>query len=188
MDSEPGTDPLGTGDSGLGTQRSHRESGRVALESRIPLIVLGGGLPAVIISLIWLWTGEHGIEVRWTLTVLVMVAWLGAAALARERVIRPLQTLSNLLSGLREGDYSVRGAGANENDALGVAVSEVNALGNTLQAQRFGAMEATALLRTVMGEIDSAIFAFDGSGRLRLVNREGERLLGQPLERLLGRD
>ena len=187
MDSETGTDPLGTGDSGLGTQRPQRESGRVALESRIPLIVLGGGLPAVTISLIWLWTGEHGIEVRWTLTVLVIVAWLGAAALARERVIRPLQTLSNLLSGLREGDYSVRGAGADENDALGVAVAEINALGNTLQAQRFGAMEATALLRTVMGEIDSAIFAFDADGKLRLVNREGERLLGQPLERLLGR-
>jgi two-component system, NtrC family, nitrogen regulation sensor histidine kinase NtrY len=186
MDSEPGTG-LGIGDSGLGTRRSPRESGRVALESRIPLIVLGGGLPAVIISLIWLWTGDHGIEVRWTLTVLVVVAWLGAAALARERVIRPLQTLSNLLSGLREGDYSVRGAGADEDDALGVAVAEINALGNTLQAQRFGAMEATALLRTVMGEIDSAIFAFDGDGKLRLVNREGERLLGQPLERLLGR-
>jgi PAS domain S-box-containing protein len=38
-----------------------------------------------------------------------------------------------------------------------------------------------------MAEIDSAIFAFDGDGKLRLVNREGERLLGQPIERLLGR-
>jgi hypothetical protein len=89
------------------------------VEARIPLIVLLGGLPAVVISLVWLWTGEHGIEVRWTLTVVVAGAWLAAAAMARERVIRPLQTLSNLLSGLREGDYSVRGAGANEDDALG---------------------------------------------------------------------
>jgi PAS domain S-box-containing protein len=135
-----------------------------------------------------LWTGDHGIEVRWTLTVVVVVAWLAGAAVARERVIRPLQTLSNLLSGLREGDYSVRGAGANDQDALGIAVTEINALGNTLQAQRLGAMEATALLRTVIAEIDAAIFAFDGNDTLRLVNREGERLLGQPVERLLGRD
>src|SRR4029079_941026 len=99
----------------------------------------------------------------------------------------PLQTLSNLLSGLREGDYSVRGAGANEHDALGIAVTEINALGNTLQAQRLGAMEATALLRTVIAEIDAAIFAFDSDGKLRLVNREGERLLDQSIERLLGR-
>jgi PAS domain S-box-containing protein len=146
-----------------------------------------GGLPGVVVSLVWLWTGEHGIEVRWTLTVLVVVVWFAAAATARERVVRPLQTLSNLLSGLREGDYSVRGAGANENDALGIAMTEINALGNTLQAQRLGALEATALLRTVMTEIDAAIFAFGSDDTLRLVNREGERLLGQPTERLLGR-
>ncbi len=32
-----------------------------------------------------------------------------------------------------------------------------------------------------------AVFAFDGNHTLRLVNRGGERLLGQPTERLLGR-
>src|SRR3954454_8098331 len=178
----------GTGDSGVGTGGLHREPRRIALESRVPRIVLLGGLPGVIVSLYWLWTGELGIEVRWTLTVVVVVTWLAAALIARERVIRPLQTLSNLLSGLREGDYSVRGAGASDQDALGVAVTEINALGNTLQAQRLGAMEATALLRTVIAEIDAAIFAFDATNTLRLVNREGERLLGQPVERLLGRD
>jgi two-component system, NtrC family, nitrogen regulation sensor histidine kinase NtrY len=172
----------------VGTGGLHREPRRIALESRIPRIVLVGGLPGVIVSLAWLWTAELGIEVRWTLTVVVVVTWLAAALIARERVIRPLQTLSNLLSGLREGDYSVRGAGASDQDALGVAVTEINALGNTLQAQRLGAMEATALLRTVIAEIDAAIFAFDADTTLRLVNREGERLLGQPAERLLGRD
>jgi len=190
MGSEPGTGDreAGTGDWGLGTRRGSGSSRvRLAVESRVPVIVLLGGLPGVIISLVWLWTGEHGIEVRWTLSVVVVGAWLAAAAIARERVIRPIQTLSNLLSGLREGDYSVRGAGANEDDARGIAITEINALGNTLQAQRLGALEATALLRTVIAEIDAAIFAFDSEGKLRLVNREGERLLAQPLERLLGR-
>ena len=179
MDSEPR-------DAGSGKREASRQF-RLPIESRMPLLVLLGGVPGVIVALVWLWTGDHGIEVRWTLTVVVVVTWVAAAIVARERVIRPLQTLSNLLSGLREGDYSVRGAGANDSDALGIAMTEINALGNTLQAQRLGAMEATALLRTVMAEIDSAIFAFDGDGKLRLVNREGERLLGQPLERLLGR-
>ena len=45
----------------------------------------------------------------------------------------------------------------------------------------------TALLRRVIEEIDAAVFAFDGDRRLRLVNRGGERLLGQPAERLIGR-
>ena len=63
---------------------------------------------------------------------------------------------------------------------------EVNALGETLRQQRLGALEATALLRKVMEEIDVAVFAFDGAGRLRLVNRAGERILNQSEKRLLG--
>jgi len=38
-----------------------------------------------------------------------------------------------------------------------------------------------------MEEIDLAVFAFDDSQRLRLANRAGERLLSQPVERLIGR-
>src|SRR5437867_5405969 len=105
----------------------------------------------------------------------------------RRRVVFPLQTLSNLLAALREGDYSIRGRQANPDDALGEVMIEVNALGETLREQRLGALEATTLLRTVMAEIDVAIFAFDHERRLRLVNRAGERLLAQPSERLLGR-
>jgi PAS domain S-box-containing protein len=63
----------------------------------------------------------------------------------------------------------------------------VNALSETLRAQRLRELEATALLRRVIEEIDVAVFAFDGDHRLRLVNRGGERLLGQPFERLIGR-
>ena len=59
-------------------------------------------------------------------------------------------------------------------------------MSSTLRAQRLGALEATTLLRKVMEEIDVAVFAFDGEQKLRLVNRAGERLLGEPAERLLG--
>jgi two-component system, NtrC family, nitrogen regulation sensor histidine kinase NtrY len=53
--------------------------------------------------------------------------------------------------------------------------------------QRLGAFEATALLRTIMAEIDVAVFTFDPDRRLRLVNRAGENLLRQPIDKLLGR-
>jgi len=56
------------------------------------------------------------------------------------------------------------------------------------RAQRLGALEATALLRRVMEEIDVAIFAFDSAHALRLVNRSGAALLGRAPEQLLGRD
>ena len=100
----------------------------------------------------------------------------------RERVASPLRTLANLLEAMREGDYSIRARGARAEDALGEVMQQVNAMGATLRAQRLGALEATTLLRKVMEEIDVAVFAFDHD-RLRLVNRAGERLLGQPAER-----
>src|SRR5271168_1283812 len=69
---------------------------------------------------------------------------------------------------------------------MGEVMQQVNAMSATLRAQRLGAMEATTLLRKVMEEIDVAVFSFDGERRMRLVNRTGERLLGQPSERILG--
>jgi nitrogen fixation/metabolism regulation signal transduction histidine kinase len=121
------------------------------------------------------------------LAILVLGAWWAFAAAVRERVIRPLQTITNLLSALREGDFSVRARGARRDDALGDLMIEVNALSATLREQRLGALEAGALLRTVMEEIILAVFTFDDQQRLRLVNRAGERLLNQSVERLLGR-
>src|SRR5690606_18366512 len=121
------------------------------------------------------------------LTLFVVVCWWALVAVLRDRVIRPIQTLSNLLSALLEGDYSLRPTSArSDDDALGLAFREVNALGQTLREQRLGALEATALLRKVMDEIDVAVFTFDHERRLRLLNRAGERLLARPSERLLG--
>jgi nitrogen fixation/metabolism regulation signal transduction histidine kinase len=105
----------------------------------------------------------------------------------REHTIRPLQTMSNLLAALREGDYSIRARGARGGTALGEVLLEINSLGETLRLQRLGAFEATSLLRTIMSEIDVAIFTFDPKRRLRLVNRAGETLLGQPMDKLLGK-
>jgi PAS domain S-box-containing protein len=72
-------------------------------------------------------------------------------------------------------------------DSLNDLVFEVNALSDALRNQRLGAMEATALLSKVMSEIEVAIFTFDEKHRLRLINRAGEQLIGQPSERALGR-
>ncbi len=112
--------------------------------------------------------------------------WFGVAFALRERVVRPLQTLSNMLAALREEDFSIRARGARTDDALGLALFEINSLGQTLREQRLGALEATALLARVMEEIDVAVFAFDADRTLRLANRAGERLLAEPAERLVG--
>jgi two-component system nitrogen regulation sensor histidine kinase NtrY len=172
---------------GIGASKPGRKGGRQGIthENRILLTTLAAALPAVATALFFLWFGEHTPKLRWTLTTFIVTFWIGGAFVVRERVLRPLFTLSNLLAALREGDFSVRGRGGRSDEALGQAIEEVNALASTLREQRLSALEATALLRRVMEEIDVAVFAFDADGRLRLVNRAGETLLGRPGPRLL---
>ena len=159
---------------------------RLSYERRIQLLALAAGLPGSFIALILLWTGSFSSGSAWTLTFLVLSLWLGFALSVRHRVVFSLQTLSNLIAAMREEDFSIRARGARPDDAMGEVMIEVNALSTMLREQRLGAMEATGLLRTIIEEIDLAIFTFDHETKLRLVNRAGERLLMRPLERLLG--
>jgi nitrogen fixation/metabolism regulation signal transduction histidine kinase len=151
-------------------------------------LTLLAGAPAVLISEIILWTGDYTPKVQWTLSLLILGFWIGVAASIKERVASPLRTIANLLEAMREGDYSIRGRKAAHEDALGEVLEQINVMGTTLQSQRLGALEATTLLRKVMEEINVAVFAFDAERKLRLVNRAGERLLNQPVERILNAD
>lgn len=160
---------------------------RLNFERRVVLLGFAAGLPGTLVALVLLWVADYTPRMQWTLTIFILAFWLGAAFALRARVVYPLQTLANLLAALREEDFSFRARGARSGDALGEVMLEVNALGEVLRDQRLGALEATALLRKVMVEIDVAVFTFDGKQRLRLLNRAGERLLAQPAARLLGR-
>ena len=159
---------------------------KLSFDRRIFYTVLLAGLPAVLAAMILLWIGDYAPKTQWTLLLVILSFWLGVALSVRERIVRLLQTFANLVSALREGDYSIRARGARNQDSIGELAREVNALSQTMHDQRLGELEATALLRTVMAEIDVAIFTFDGQHRLRLVNRAGARLLGRPQERLIG--
>jgi two-component system nitrogen regulation sensor histidine kinase NtrY len=172
--------------SALASSSSPSDS-RLRFDQRILLLALAAGFPAAVVALILLWTGDYTPKVQWTLTVFVIGVWTGCSFSVRQRVVLPLQTLSNLLAALRESDFSIRARGASGDDPLGAVMLEVNVLAATLHDQRLGALEAGALLRTVMVEIDVAVFTFDGAHTLRLVNRAGERVLAQPVEQLLGR-
>jgi nitrogen fixation/metabolism regulation signal transduction histidine kinase len=160
---------------------------RVSHETRLSWLTIGACAPALLVALALLWFGDFSAKAIWTLLLFMGTAGVICLASAREHVVRPLQTMSNLLAALREGDYSIRARGARADDALGEVLLEINQLGETLRVQRLGAFEATALLRTIMGEIDVAVFTFDPERRLRLVNRAGENLLRQPIDKLLGR-
>jgi len=155
---------------------------------RIFLLSLLAGLPAVLATMGLLAAGDYSPKVTWTVGAIVLTVWLAVSAAVRERVLRPLQTASNLVAALREGDFSVRGRGARIGDPLGELMLELNELSATLREQRLGSLEAGALLQRVMDEIEVAVFAFDERGRAVLANRAGERLLGAELSRLPSSD
>jgi len=164
-----------------------RHRRRLSHEGRLTWLTVGAVGPALIVALALLLFGDFSPKVFWTLVLFMGVCALGFIASSRDHIVRPLQTMSNLLAALREGDYSIRARGARPEDALGEVLLEINQLGETLRVQRLGAFEATALLRTIMAEIEVAVFTFDPDRRLRLVNRAGENLLRQPIDKLLGR-
>ena len=161
---------------------------RLTLDRLVLALALCAGLPGTIGALFLLWLGEFALKTQITFSLLVILPWMMFAFAARERVLRPLQSVANLLAALGEGDFSLRGRGRGPDDPLEDVMREINVLGDTLREQRLGALEAGALLRKVIDEIDVGIFAFDDEGRLRLANRAAERLIGRPAEQLLGRD
>jgi PAS domain S-box-containing protein len=156
-------------------------------DKRVLLLAVLAGLPGMAVSLAFVWLEPLSARVQWTVTVALVGAWGGLTLAVREHVIRPLGTLANMLAALREGDFSIRARVDDADDPLSLAYLEVNNLEEILREQRLGAVEATETLRKVLEEIDVAVLAFDPGETLRIVNRAGERLLGQRADRLIGK-
>src|SRR5580658_5666579 len=165
--------------------KSKRQS--ISFEARLRVFctvaaVVLMGLCAAVLALLHVTTGP----LLATLGILLLVLLLVFAAFIEE-AIRPIQTLSNVVAALREEDYSFRARGANRDDSVGQLSLEINALADTLQAQRVGALEAVALLRRVIAEMDAPVLAFDQDARLRLLNPAAERVFALLPARDLGK-
>jgi nitrogen fixation/metabolism regulation signal transduction histidine kinase len=181
MDSSP--------QSGGGKKKMPKARKRVRLlyEHRISLYSFLVALPGILVSGILIWLQPWSMQSKLALSFSELIVWWILALVLHEQTVKPLQTLANVVGALREEDYSFRARGAVPDDALGELSIEVNALADLLADQRIRAIEATALLRRVVEEIDAPLFAFDPDRVLRLVNPAGERLLQQAAIRLLGR-
>jgi nitrogen fixation/metabolism regulation signal transduction histidine kinase len=122
-----------------------------------------------------------------SILLLVSLVLLLAVAAFMDQVVRPLQTLANVVAALREEDYSFRARGARVNDPFGDLAIEINALADMHQSQRLGSLEAAALFRRVIAELDAPVLAFDLTQRLRLINPAAERIFKINAARDLGR-
>lgn len=168
---------------------SRRGTRRVKLlyGRKVSLFSLLVALPGFLVSGAVIWAQPWTTQSKLGLLALEVIAWWLLALALQEHATRPLQTLANVIAALREEDYSFRARNAVPEDALGELSLEVNALADMLSDQRIRAIEATALLRRVVEEIDAPLFSFDPEQRLQLVNTAGERLLQTASVRLMGR-
>jgi nitrogen fixation/metabolism regulation signal transduction histidine kinase len=159
----------------------------ISFEARLRVFCTVGalcllGLSTIVLALLHVTMGP----MLATLGILLLILLLFFAAFIEE-AIRPIQTLANVVAALREEDYSFRARGANRDDSVGQLSLEINALADTLQSQRVGALEAVALLRRVIAEMDAPVLAFDQEIRLRLLNPAAERVFSLLPARDLGK-
>jgi nitrogen fixation/metabolism regulation signal transduction histidine kinase len=143
-------------------------------------------LPALIFLGIFFSQGQLDLVPALLLAVCLLFYLALIASALVDGFVRPLQTLSNVVSSLREGDYSFRARGAASGDALGELAGEINALADLLQKQRVRSLEATALLARILEVMHAPLFAFDRNNRLQLVNNAGLKLLNRPSARCIG--
>src|SRR5579864_9359263 len=165
-----------------------RRKKKAPFEHRVAWFSLLLVAPAFLVSGILIclqpWTTESKAMLLGTEAFVCLL--LGATL--RDHIVRPLQTLANVVGALREEDYSFRARLAVQNDALGELSLEINTLADLLAKHRTGVIETEALLQRVVEEVDIPIFAFDPANKLRLVNSAGEKLLQRPSEQLRGRE
>jgi nitrogen fixation/metabolism regulation signal transduction histidine kinase len=179
MGSSPGLTRFST------TNKKRRQ--RAPFERRITRFSLFLVALPLIVSGVMIWMQAWSLQSKLILLGVEVFACLLIAAALHDHIVRPLQTLANVVGSLRDEDYSFRARLAIPNDALGELSLEVNALADLLAKHRTGVIEANALLQRVVEEVDIPIFAFDPQSKLRLVNSAGEKLLQQSSFRVLGR-
>ena len=159
---------------------------RINFDTRMMLMSLLISAPGMLVAELLLWFSAHSTEFKWTITMFLVLGWMFGTSALHTQILRPLQTLSNMVAAIREDDFSFRLRGGSREDSLADLIFEINALATRLQHQKVNALEATALLKKVMMEIDVAVFTFDQQQRLRIVNRAGEQLMGRIGQRMLG--
>ena len=129
-------------------------------DRRVLVLVVLAGLPGVAVALGFLWLEPIAPRIQWTVSVVLLGAWVGLTAAVREHVVRPLGTLANMLAALREGDFSIRARVDDADDPLSLAYLEVNNL-----EEKTGDVEAefneSALRQLKNGENTLAVMSAD---------------------------
>jgi two-component system, NtrC family, nitrogen regulation sensor histidine kinase NtrY len=166
--------------------RTPPKSRKPPFERRITRYCVLLAIPGLMVSGVLVWLQAWALETKIVLLGAEVLLCLLIGAVLHDYIVRPLQTLANVVGALREEDFSFRARMAVPDDALGELSLEINELADLLAQNRTEALEAAALVQRVVEEVEIPIFTFDPGQRLRLVNSAGEKFLQKSSQELLG--
>lgn len=158
---------------------------RLKFETRLAWLLLLLTLPALALCAGTLYLWRPSLLIGIVVCAALALALVFAMTAVFRNVVRPLQTLSNVVAALRENEYSFRARDVGEGDALGDLAAQINELAGDLRTRRHRETETLALLERVVETMDLPVFAFDASSTLQLTNPAASKLLQQPTESLL---
>jgi len=111
-------------------------------------------------------------------------AWIIAMLLAR-LMLHPLRALSTQVDRLRRGEFQAEAApGGDEFQELS---SQLERLGRELHADRLATLSEKAQLQQVVDQLEDGVIVLNRKREVVFVNRIAEAVVGQPLERVVGR-
>ena len=113
-----------------------RKRTHLLYERRISLYFFLVSLPALLVSGVMVWMAPWSTESRVGLFLAELFVWWLLALALQEHIVRPLQTLANVIGALRVEDFSFRAHNAVAGDALGELSLEVNTLADKLSDQK----------------------------------------------------
>ena len=139
-------------------------------------LVLLASIPCLLTALLALWWTGMAWSLLAFIGILLLLPICYGAYTGRRRADYQLQTLSNLVEAMIDGDYSLRGRRQN-NPAFQELLETVNRLAETLQRHKLQAEESQLLLEKVMDQMDAMVLAVDPAGRVALSNASARKLL-----------
>ena len=160
---------------------------RLRFEVRLAALLAALALPALIFASItlYLWHASLTVWVCVLVSLLLALAWLASAIF--QHIVRPLQTLSNVVAALRENEYSFRAREIGQGDALGDLAAQINELAGDLRVRRHRESETFALLERVVESMELPVFAFNEAAELQLTNPAARKMLQLPANSMLHR-
>jgi len=149
---------------------------KLASHTKVILIAFASGLPALVFMSITIAQGDFSNLSLYTLLVLVISVYALCIGWLYKLVARPWQVIANIVSSLKERDYTLRVRYPNIEDPMGLSFAELNSLADYMQNQRLDMIQTHELLFKILQEVEAAVLCFDQDEKLVMANEFARKL------------